>query len=389
MTETKLYGYVDMNRLWLSSVVVLLFTAIHLPYLFPGAVTSALYYVMVLIGIVSLFGLRENIRIGSIFVWATGAAALSLLNTIIIGNQNVIRTGILFSAFFLAALFLHDEVDEKAFAISVYINALFVLVKLLQNGVKERVYDGYSNNYVSILLLSPAVLYYAVCSARRRNCSLLPAAIICILSFLMGGRGGVLSTGILLMGVILHKYFKERESRRERVILGIILCIVLVPMLVYGMMSIFQDETSDLYIVERVTRLGMDGGQRLDIWSEYITDMGQSWQYLLFGVKQDIIINAQQFAGNLHNSFLFVHAYLGIIGFVVFVGLVIRAFWKSIQSGKWLYFCTLFTFAFRGFTDHVFGSNRISAIMIALVLLPDFIDLSATKKNGEQIQNQL
>lgn len=191
------------------------------------------------------------------------------------------------------------------------------------------------------------------------------------------------------MGVILHKYFKERESRRERVILGIILCIVLVPMLVYGMMSIFQDETSDLYIVERVTRLGMDGGQRLDIWSEYITDMGQSWQYLLFGVKQDIIINAQQFAGNLHNSFLFVHAYLGIIGFVVFVGLVIRAFWKSIQSGKWLYFCTLFTFAFRGFTDHVFGSNRISAIMIALVLLPDFIDLSATKKNGEQIQNQL
>ncbi len=376
MTKTKLYGYVDINRLWLSSVVVLLFTAIHMPYLFPGTVTSALYYVIVFIGIVSLFGMRSKLRVRSIFFWAIGAAFLSILNTVIIGNQNVIRTGILFAAFFLAIFFLLDEVDERAFAISVYINSLFVLIKLLQNGVKGRVYDGYSNNYVSILLLSPAVLYYAVCSARGRKCSVFPATITCVLSFLMGGRGGVLSTGILLMGVILHKYFKDRESRRERVILGIILCIVLVPMMVYGIMSIFQNESSDLYIVDRFTRFGMEGGQRIDIWNEYLGDLGLSWKYFVFGVDQSILYWAQPFEGNLHNSFMFVHAYLGIVGFVVFVVLMIRAMVKAIKSGKWLYFCAILTFAFRGFTDHVFGANRISAIIIALIFLPDFIDLN-------------
>ena len=376
MTKTKLYGYVDINRLWLSSVVVLLFTAIHMPYLFPGTVTSALYYVIVFFGIVSLFGMRSKLRVRSIFFWAIGAAFLSILNTVIIGNQNVIRTGILFAAFFLAIFFLLDEVDERAFAISVYINSLFVLIKLLQNGVKGRVYDGYSNNYVSILLLSPAVLYYAVCSARGRKCSVFPATITCVLSFLMGGRGGVLSTGILLMGVILHKYFKDRESRRERVILGIILCIVLVPMMVYGIMSIFQNESSDLYIVDRFTRFGMEGGQRLDIWNEYLGDLSLSWKYFVFGVDQSILYWAQPFEGNLHNSFMFVHAYLGIVGFVVFVVLMIRAMVKAIKSGKWLYFCAILTFAFRGFTDHVFGANRISAIIIALIFLPDFIDLN-------------
>ncbi len=388
MAETKLCGYIDLNRLCPSAVVVLLFTSIHMAYLMPGGVTSTLYYVMILLGIIVLLGIRRNLGFRMIAIWATGAAVLSLLNTLIIGNQNIIRTGILVAAFFIAALFLSDEVDERAFAISSYLNSLFVLVRVLQNGgTRERVYDGYSNNYVSVLLLSPAVLYYAVCSARNKKCSIWPAVCVWGLSFVMAGRGGVLSTSFLLLGVLLHKFFLDEASRRDRVILGIILCMILIPAVIYGLSSLFQSD-SNLYIVDRINKNGLDGGQRLDIWNEYITDMFKSWQYLFFGVKQDIIVYAQQFSGNLHNSFLFVHAYLGIIGFVVFVGLVIRAFWKSIQSGKWLYFCALFTFAFRGFTDHVFGSNRISAIMIALVLLPDFIDLFATKKNGERIQNQ-
>ena len=379
MTETKQWGYIDINRLWLSSLVVLLFTSIHLTYLIPVTITSALYYVLVLVAFISLFCTRGYIGIRTIGFWGLGAAVLSILNMVMIGNQNLIRTGILLASFFLAVLLLNEEVDEKAFSVSVYVNALLIVFKILQQGggVKAQIYEVCSNNYVSILLLSPAVIYYAVCNARNKNCSILPICCTTLLSFMMGGRGGVLSTGILLVGVFLHKYFRDKESRRDRVILGVILCAVIIPIIVYGLIRIFSSE-SDLYIVDRINRRGMEGGQRLDIWAEYLTDLGVNWKYFMFGVDQSIIYWAMPFGGNLHNSYLFVHAYLGIIGFVVFICMILRAAYKAVRARKWLYFCTLLTFCFRGTTDHVFGSNRITVVILALIFLPDLIDLSGT-----------
>ena len=122
------------------------------------------------------------------------------------------------------------------------------------------------------------------------------------------------------------------------------------------------------------------------IWNEYFGGIGKSWKAFFLGVDQSTLYWAQPFGGNLHSSFLFVHAYLGIIGFVVFVGLLVRAGLKAIRSRKWLYFCALLTFAFRGTTDHVFGANRITAIILALILLPDFIDLFGHGRKHEEHQ---
>ena len=374
MSDTKRWGLIDINRLIPSAAIVLLFTSIHLTYLIPGSFTSAFYYVVIFILMIVMFGARDRLKIRMIFFWALGATFLSLLNTIFVGNQNLIRTGILFAAFFLAALILNESVDENAFAISVYINSILVLIKVLQVGTRGAVYEQVSNNYVSILLLSPAVIYYAVCSARNRKCIAIPAICCWGLSFLMGGRGGVLSTSILLVGVVLHLFFKNEATRRDRVILGLILCAILIPALIVGFRSIFESD-ADLYIINRFSKFGMEGGRRIDIWNEYFEGIGRSWKAFFLGVDQSTLYWAQPFGGNLHSSFLFVHAYLGIIGFIAFIGLLIRAAIKAIQSGKWLYFCALLTFAFRGTTDHVFGANRITAIILALILLPDFIEL--------------
>ena len=43
----------------------------------------------------------------------------------------------------------------------------------------------------------------------------------------------------------------------------------------------------------------------------------------------------------------------------------------------------ILTLCFRGLTDHMFGGNRMTAIVIAMVLLPDFVGLG--KKTGGQV----
>jgi len=367
---TKPTGYLDLYRLGPSSAVVLYFFTILITALYPGSVTSMLYYLAIAYGVVVYYFMKRSVGMHFLLILAFGAGVLSTMNTVLIGNQTVVRTLVLVLSFFVAALMLDEHVDERAYLVAVYIEGAVVLLKTVLHGSSAAIYDGISNNYVSVHLLAPAVLYYGLLDARGKKIPLIPAVVIWMLCFLSGGRGGLLSGTILLAGVILRLYLGNERTRRERVQLGILLAAVMIPALFVLVQAVLNSGWS-FYVVQRFLDKGMDGGGRIGGWIEYIDSLMGSLKYFLLGVDLDTQVWIQKYSGNLHNSFLFVHAYLGIIGFAVLIALIIRATVRAVQYKKGIYLCCIITFCFRGMTDHVFGGNRFSAVMIALLLITE------------------
>ena len=371
-TEYLKAGYIDLPRLAFSLVALLYFMSIIAVNQVKSSIFSAFYYGVLLLAAIVFFATKRALTMKPVLLYAAGTFLLAACNVIFVGNMNWVKTGILLMSFLMAALMLDDMTDERAFLIAIYLNAAVVLVKIAMHGLQASVYVDSSNNYVSVHLLAPAVLYYSLLNIRGKKIPMIPAILIWLLSLLAGGRGGLLAATVLLGGIILHRYLQDEVTRRERVLLGCLLVVILIPLL-FLLLEVFASRFNGLYVVTRFLDKGLDGGGRLACWTEYIEKSLMSVKRFLFGTELYEVGWVVHYNGNLHNSYLFVHAFLGIFGFLFLMGMLIRAVVVGIRRKMWVYVFCVLAFMFRALTDHVFGVNRLSVVILALIFIPDIL----------------
>ena len=371
-TEYLKAGYIDLPRLAFSLVGLLYFISIIAVNQVKSSIFSAFYYGVLALAAVVFFATKRALTMKPVLLYASGSFLLAACNVIFVGNMSWIKTGILLMSFLMAAVMLDDMTDERAFLIAVYLNAAVVAVKIAIHGLSASVYVESSNNYISVHLLAPAVLYYSLLNIRGKKIPLIPGIVIWVLSLVAGGRGGLLAATILLGGIILHRYLEDEATRRERVLLGCLLVVILVPLL-FLLLQVFASRFNGLYVVTRFLDKGLNGGGRLACWAEYIEKSMMSVTRFLFGTELYEVGWVVHYDGNLHNSYLFVHAFLGIFGFLFLMGMLIRAIVVGIRRKMWVYVFSLLAFMFRGLTDHVFGVNRLTVVILALILIPDVL----------------
>ncbi len=371
-TEYLKAGYIDLPRLAFSLVGLLYFISIIAVNQVKSSIFSAFYYGVLALAAVVFFATKRALTMKPVLLYAAGSFLLAACNVIFVGNMSWIKTGILLMSFLMAAVMLDDMTDERAFLIAVYLNAAVVAVKIAMHGLSAPVYVESSNNYISVHLLAPAVLYYSLLNIRGKKIPLIPGIVIWVLSLVAGGRGGLLAATILLGGIILHRYLEDEATRRERVLLGCLLVVILVPLL-FLLLEVFASRFNGLYVVTRFLDKGLNGGGRLACWAEYIEKSMMSVTRFLFGTELYEVGWVVHYDGNLHNSYLFVHAFLGIFGFLFLMGMLIRAIVVGIRRKMWVYVFSLLAFMFRGLTDHVFGVNRLTVVILALILIPDVL----------------
>lgn len=386
-TKTTKYGYLDLHRLGLSAAVLMYFLAIIVVNQVPGALASGFYYLSILTGMVLFYANRRTFGLRPLVLMAMGAGLLCLINTYVVGNNTEVRSAIMTASFFVAALMLDEEVDERTYLVAMYLNAMVVLAKVALHGTKAPVYAGSSNNYVSIHLLVPIILYYSLLDARGKKIPLVHSCVVWVLCLMAGGRGGLLAATILVAGVILRLYLADEATRRDRVKLGFLLVLIMIPVLIV-LLKMMTEYLSDLYVIDRFMNKGLDGGGRIACWTEYLQSLGNSTKNVLFGTRLDNLWWVRHYNGNLHNSFLFVHAGMGIIGFVTFLFLLVRAMVWAIRNKTGVYLACILTMCFRGLTDHMFGGNRMTAIIIAMILLPDFIMQERKRKEKRAAEQE-
>lgn len=356
----------NLRSLLPSLSFVLYFSSILLVTQIDTGFTDALFYGSVVFGLLCLFlTKRLNMRV---FVISLVFLALGMMNIMFVHNLKLIRLLLAVSTFWLSTLYIQEDMDESPALIILFLNAIIVLIHFYIAGVANPVYQNSSNNYVSIYLLAPTVIYYTIQEKNKRNIRIYPALLVLIISFLSGSRMGLISSALLFVGILIYKYFGGRRRKVDKIILaGIIIAVIIAVGSTY--FPAFVSRYSNVRVIYQFSSKRLESQSRMILWGEYVNSLS-NMKNLLFGTSISLLPYADVLANNLHNSFIFIHAYYGLIGiFILFFAMIYNVV-NSIKNKKWIYLICLLSFCLRAFTDHVFGGHRISIVIVFLMLFP-------------------
>lgn len=252
--------------------------------------------------------------------------------------------------------------------VSYYITAATFLWYYI-NGINTHFVLTSSGNYISVLLIIFASLYYIALhnSGRRMKIwDIIPAILNFFLSIWARGRGGITATFAMLI-LISFIFVSGLEKKKARRILWIAF-IVTISLVILALtdFSLFNW----FFSLGKWGYKGIENDARTIIWGSYFDKMRENVLYFVLGPPlRDIPIIAG-YGGNCHNSFLQLHAYNGIIMIILFMVLLIHSALYYIRGKQWIMISILITFCVRAFTDKfVFGQYGMP-IMMYLVLNP-------------------
>lgn len=226
-----------------------------------------------------------------------------------------------------------------------------------------------STNYISIVLILAVSFYYIGVEENGKILKIsdiIPAVLCFLLSIWAGGRGGILSCGVLLFFVtlaVMKNITSKKTAHKTLIFLGVIVLLIIYYM-------------TDASFLGRFSNLGKFGTRgfkstaRIIIWSDYLEKTWDSLVYFLLGTPLKLVPSVVEFELNTHNSFLQMHALYGIIPFICFGILALRAAWFYFKNGLYMHLGLLFALFVRGMTDKfIFGQYGMPLVMY-FVLLP-------------------
>lgn len=350
-----------------------------------NTLTTLLYYGAAFACLVSLKLIKKRTEPIVIALLLTGMA-FGMLNIGLVGNLNPILLFIFLMGFYSAQLFMHESVPAKVFLNILWVWVIYILLMIALKGLGNPVFTYVSNNYISVYLFSPTVLYYIKSEMDHEEIRIFPAAVVWVMCVLGTSRSGLITATLMLGALLVYKYYMGQGSHRKILLLGAAFfgCVLVVAVL----LPLVLERFSDYYIVDRFLSMGLTSNARLRMWSEYIALLDDK-TYFLFGAPMDQVYWAARFyEGNLHNSFFFVHAYLGIVGFVGMVLLMAYSAAVACKKRNWVFLIMFGTFCLRAFTDHVFGCNRLTPVFLCMLLYPFLYKWKADRSEKDTAADQ-
>ncbi|MCX5984443.1 MAG: hypothetical protein NTY89_22190 [Nostocales cyanobacterium LacPavin_0920_SED1_MAG_38_18] len=225
-----------------------------------------------------------------------------------------------------------------------------------------------SRNTVSWLLIVYSAIIYIVSDKARSKIPVLPAIMTVIFSVVSYGRSGIISSFILLIGILLLTFYENRKNAKFYffiTFIGILFMFFLINR---------TDIGNTIYDISRYfnrleTRGLSDRDGREYIWSNYIIQMNMT--RFLFGTDPRYDLSIINFKLNYHNSFINLHAYSGMAG-IIFVFLMLWAMVKLFNRNKLLWLI-LITFILRSFTDNVLFVTQQYDFIVYYITIYAFI----------------
>lgn len=228
------------------------------------------------------------------------------------------------------SIMLSQSVDYRVFTISFYVVVVFLFVQIAIGTDSMEVFRSGSRNGISSFVIILVVLDYYYRWRQLQKISLIPAMLTVPICLYGVGRAGVAVSAMLLMFVLSAYLITTRKPAFLKVFISI-LVVGLVAILLTGLFSGLVDS-----FLARLEREGLGGG-RAKMWSEYSGLILASPGNLLFGAPTmaDLSLRIAIQQGNLHNSFLMLHAHFGALGFGAVVVCLIVFCKRLLGIGEW------------------------------------------------------
>ncbi len=346
----------------------LIFYLANLYRMFSG--TMIIYYLVFLVtGLAGLFVwlFFNNYDLRRFTLFAVLYIFTGVINYIYISNTTLLNVALSVLFFGITAVLLTRQWSIILGGVSFYISFFVLAIGLYRKGINALTIS--SNNYISILIIIAAVLYYIAVENERqiiKMVDIIPAILAFTLSVWASGRGGILSSGILLVCMLLI-FMRTLASKNIRKIM--MLFIVLILMLVF-LMGFHNQFINWFMSLGKFSSAGFNSSARESIWQAYIMETFKSVKYILLGAPKYYIPIILRFEGNPHNSFIQLHSTNGLVMFVLFILITCRALKAYINKQEYIKFSMLIVMLIRGMTDtFIFGLYGMP-IMLFLIYYP-------------------
>ncbi|MBR3534007.1 MAG: hypothetical protein IKN80_09035 [Clostridiales bacterium] len=308
-----------------------------------------------------------------------------LLNVIIIGNitlVDLVKDALLFGVLILMFAY---PMDLKKGTLFFYVSISFFIIAYF-TGVKAAIVLTSSSNYVSVLMILSAALYYISLynsGEKIKLIHLFPALICFMLSIWARGRGGILTCTILLALLVLCYTinFAHSGGSIRYFVIAIIVIVALGGLYVANINPI-----EDYFSLGKWSNKGFNNNDREIIWAAYYEKVKESVIYIMNGAPLNDIPIIHSFNNNTHNSFIQLHANNGLVPFLIFMIFMVKSLIRYIRENKYLMAIVLFTLFIRGMTEKFIFGQYGMPIMMYLVLEP-YIYLIKASKNDDNLEN--
>ncbi len=308
-----------------------------------------------------------------------------LLNVIIIGNITLVDLVNDVLLFGVLILMFACPMDIRKGTLFFYVSISFFIIAYF-TGVKAAFVLTSSGNYVSVLMILSAALYYISLynsGLKLKLIHLLPALICFLLSIWARGRGGILTCTILLALLVLCYTinFAHSGGSIRYFVIAIIVIVALGCLYIADINPI-----EDFFSLGKWSNKGFNNNDREIIWAAYYEKLKESVIYILNGAPLNDIPIIHSFNNNTHNSFIQLHANNGLVPFLIFMVFMVKSLIKYIRENKYLMAIVLFTLFIRGMTEKFIFGQYGMPIMMYLVLEP-YIYLIKASKNDDNSEN--
>ena len=203
--------------------------------------------------------------------------------------------------------------------------------------------------------------------------SLIPSLLYILLSIWSNSRITILTSIILFLLIFIYKLKNERNSKekvektrknKKIVILIVIISLAFIPFVANEFITSIND------LLSRILNEGFSEVHRTYLTNSYLHESFSNIKYFFFGVNLVESGFSAYLEYNLHNSFLTMHTYYGILGVLLFYILIVNSLIKYFKNREYLYVILLFVLLLRVYTDIIAFPGFLDSVIMYLVIKP-------------------
>jgi hypothetical protein len=290
-----------------------------------------------------------------------------LLDCFFIGNETFFDICSDLLTYCIAIVMFVYPIKYYQGVISFYVSCAFFVSAFFSGSLTHGLLTS-SGNYISILLILAASIYYIGLQNKTKQFrfwDVIPALLCFLLSIWAMGRGGIISTAFLLILVVGILFRQKIQKGKVIYKFLFVLVIVAVAFILYKEISLIDQFMT-------LGKLGHEGLEtpRPQMWASYLSKMAESPIYILLGTPLEQVRVLHEIGNNCHNSFLQLHAYNGVVILCGFVYLLIKSIVYMYKNKLYALLAITLTIVMRGMTDKFIFGQYGMPIMLYLVFYP-------------------
>lgn len=271
-------------------------------------------------------------------------------------------------------IFLYYIKLKKWVAFGIYFFVLLYIANaVFLRGVPFDEVTVNNYNYISYHLMLYCIPLFLFCSNNDKLVNILIPLSSFIMAALATGRGGILSTGVILL-YSLYLIFRGNWKNMwfQKVVIGI--CVI-------GIIVVGVNEYSGYIDIatSRFTEHGMESSGRSKAWILYLQACINPFYFILGAPVDAIPYIKYHLLGSLHNSYLTLHAREGVFGIIIMC-MMIKGLLYTYKLKYYHLFILLGCLMQKGFTDADVGGNMVGGDLYVYLLIWFYLESKYHRK---------